>query len=72
MIVTCDMCLFLNSTCDNVDNKQQGHATLPFLKIDMRHWGAPSRAPTMHAPSAHWTITNPVLVVKRYLKDGDG
>ena len=23
----------------------QGHATLPFLKIDMRHWGAPIKGP---------------------------
>ena len=33
--------IFLNSTCDIVENKLQGHATLPFLKIDMRHWGRP-------------------------------
>ena len=37
IIVTCD----INSTCDIGENKQQGHATLPFLKIDMRHWEPP-------------------------------
>ena len=36
---------FLNSTRDTVENKRQGHATLLFLKFDMRHWGPPSRAP---------------------------
>ena len=28
---------FLNSTCDMVENKRQRHATLPLLKVDMRH-----------------------------------
>ena len=37
--------LFLNSTCDIEENKRQGHATLPFLKFNMRHWGPQSRAP---------------------------
>ena len=36
---------FLNPTCDIGGNKRQGHATLPFLKIDMRHWGAPIKGP---------------------------
>ena len=36
-IVTCDMETFLKSTCNMVKNKQQKHATLAFLKIDMRH-----------------------------------
>ena len=40
--------LLLNQTCDIGENKGQGHATLPFLKIDMRHWGPPSRAPQRH------------------------
>ena len=55
-IVTCDMggglkcsdmehCYFLSVTCDIEENKRQRHATLPFLEIDMRHWGPPSRAP---------------------------
>ena len=39
--------LFFNSTCDVVENKRQGHATLPFLKFDMRHWGPPSRGPLL-------------------------
>ena len=34
----------LNSTCHIVKNKRQGHATLPFLKIDMRS-GAPHQGP---------------------------
>ena len=36
---------FLNSTCDMAINKRQRHATLPFLKIDMRHWGPPIKGP---------------------------
>ena len=35
---------FLHSTCDMVENKGQRHATLAFLKIDMRHQDPPSRA----------------------------
>ena len=38
----------LHSTCDMVENKRQRHATLPSLKIDMRHRDPPpppSRAP---------------------------
>ena len=27
------------------ENKRQGHATLPFLKIDLRHWGPPHQGP---------------------------
>ena len=37
---------FLNSTCDMAINKRQRHATLPFLKIDMGHWGPPVKGPT--------------------------
>ena len=37
--------LFLNSTFDKGINKQQGHATLAFLKIDMLHGDPLSRAP---------------------------
>ena len=37
--------LFLNSTCDILENKQQGHATLPFLKFNMRHRGPPIKGP---------------------------
>ena len=33
--------LFLNSACGIGKNKRQGHATLPFLKIDRLHWGSP-------------------------------
>ena len=33
---------FLNLTSDITENKRQRHATLPFLKIDKRHWGPPS------------------------------
>ena len=36
-------CLFLNSTCNNKENKRQRHAILPFLKIDMRRWGPPTK-----------------------------
>ena len=43
--------LFLNSTCDIGENKRQGHATLSFLKIDMRHWGSPIKGP-IGAPAA--------------------
>ena len=39
--------LFLNSTCDIGGNTWLGHATLPFLKIDMRHAPSPSKAPRM-------------------------
>ena len=38
--------LFLNSTCDIEENKRQGHATLPFLKFDIRHWGPPIKGPS--------------------------
>ena len=37
---------FLNSTGDMGNNKRQRHATLTFLKIDMRHQDPPSRAST--------------------------
>ena len=37
--------LFLNSTWDIGDNKRQGYATLPFLKIDMQHLGPPIKGP---------------------------
>ena len=36
---------FLNSTYDIGGNKRQRHATLAFLKIDMRHRDPQSRAP---------------------------
>ena len=36
---------FLNSTYDIGEKKGQGHATLPFLKIDIRHWGSPIKGP---------------------------
>ena len=39
--------LFLNLTCDIVENKRQRHATLPFLKFDMRHWGPPIKGPSV-------------------------
>ena len=29
---------FLILICDMVEDKQQRNATLPFLKIDIRHW----------------------------------
>ena len=32
---------------------RQGHATLPFLKIDMGHWGHPSRAPMGDSNDCH-------------------
>ena len=44
--------LFLNSTFDMGINKRQGHGTLSFLKIDMRHGDPPSRAPHMLRPEA--------------------
>ena len=37
---------FLNLTCDMAINKRQRHATLPFLKIDTRHWGPPVKGPS--------------------------
>ena len=37
--------LSLNSICDIEEYKQQKHATLPFLKIDMRHWEPPIKGP---------------------------
>ena len=36
---------FLNSTCNIGEDKRQRHATLPFHKIDMRHWGPPIKGP---------------------------
>ena len=36
---------FLNSTCDRVGKTLQCYATLPFLKIDMRHQNPQLRAP---------------------------
>ena len=45
---------FLNWARDIVMSKQQGHATLSFLKIDMRHQDPPSRAPHLaRDPSCH-------------------
>ena len=41
---------FLNSTCDMAINKRQRHATLPFLKSDMRHWGPPRQGPLQSLP----------------------
>ena len=38
---------FLNLTCDMSIIKQQGHATLAFLKIDRPHEEPPSRALSM-------------------------
>ena len=32
---------FLKSTCDIKENELQRHATLPFIEIDMPHWGPP-------------------------------
>ena len=45
--------LFLKSTyaCVIVENKQQGHATLSFLKFDMRHWGPPIKGPSLLPPT---------------------
>ena len=37
--------LFLNSTCDILENSRQGYATLSFYKTVRRHWGPPLRAP---------------------------
>ena len=56
---TCDMSLgdighFLNSTCNIGEKKRQGHATLAFLKIDMRHRDPPSRAPVISHQPAFW------------------
>ena len=36
---------FLNLTSDIEESKRQRHVTLPFLKIDMRHWGPPIKGP---------------------------
>ena len=33
--------------CDIGKNKRQGHETLPFLEIYMRHWGPPIKVPTI-------------------------
>ena len=46
---------FLNSTCDMVENKGQRHATLAFLKIDMRHGGPPPiKGPLSDPDLSHW------------------
>ena len=37
--------LFLDSTCDIEEYKRQRHATLAFIRIDMRHWGPPPPRP---------------------------
>ena len=46
------MGIFLNLICDiglcdmqNAENKQQRHATLPFLKIDIQQWGPSIKFP---------------------------
>ena len=39
--------LFLNWTCDIRKYKRQGQVALQFLKIDMRHWGSPIKAPSL-------------------------
>ena len=49
--------LVLKSTCDIVENKRQGHATLPFLKFDMRHWGPPIKGPIIVC-SLLWSFKN--------------
>ena len=54
---------FLNSTSDMVEDKQQRHATLPFHKIDMQHWGPPIKGPlTLLSPTggAVWWVGRPV------------
>ena len=38
--------LIEKSKCDMGNNKRQRHATLPFLKTGMRHWGTPIKSPT--------------------------
>ena len=40
--------IFLNSTCDIEDHKPQRHSKLPFLKIDMRHWGPHIKGPYLN------------------------
>ena len=40
---------FLISTCDMEQNDRQKHATLPFLKIDMRQ-GGPHQHPYAYVP----------------------
>ena len=54
--------LFLNSTCDIGEKRRQGHATLPFLIIDMRHLGPPSRAPTGVWIDILWARVDPVVL----------
>ena len=57
---TCDMraksdmghTILFNLTCDVGGNKRQRHATLSIIKIDMRHWGPQSRAPSNSPPPA--------------------
>ena len=36
--------LLLNLTCDFGEIERHGHATLPFLKFDMQHWGPPIKS----------------------------
>ena len=51
IIVTCNMHgHFLNSTGEMGISKQQGHVTLAFLKICIRHQDPPSRAPMVYGP----------------------
>ena len=33
------------------ESKRQRHATLRFLKIDMRHWGPSHQGPHQHPPA---------------------
>ena len=49
--------LVLKSTCDILENKGEGHATLPFLKFDMRHRDPPPPPPstnTLTMPKRMW------------------
>ena len=40
--------LWLEGENFDVSSKRQGHAALPFPKIDMRHWSPPIKVP--HLP----------------------
>ena len=51
--------LYLNSTCEIGENKWQRRATLPFLKIDMRHRGPPSRPHQVPSSSSHILLLKP-------------
>ena len=58
---------FLNSTCNMAINKRQGHATLPFLKIDIRHWGSPVKGPSCRTPSLAGRVVSVFVALQPHI-----